>query len=112
MIKQPGAVRDLVVSDVDHMSRHLHATLTMRDPTEHDALTALEDPQRQGFIVDVANFVLARFGHVTQPSEPRYDKARRALAKKTPKGPRGEPKPKRNGDESPPVALNGSQSVS
>jgi hypothetical protein len=89
MLKQAGPVRELVISDVDRMLRHLHAMLTLRDPTEHDALVALKGPQRQDLIVDMTNFVLERFGHATAPSDPRYDKTRRAVNGLIPKGLRG-----------------------
>jgi hypothetical protein len=93
MIKQTAAVRELVVSDIDRMLRHLHAMLTLRDPTEHDALLALQEPQRRGLIVDMTNLMLERFGHTTAPSDPRYDKTRRAVNGLIPKGLRGDALP-------------------
>jgi hypothetical protein len=90
MIKQSNAVREMVVADIDRMLRHMHAVLTLRDPTEHDALLALQDPQRRELIVDMSNLMLERFGHITAPSEPRYDKTRRAMNQLVPKGLRGE----------------------
>jgi hypothetical protein len=79
----------MVVADIDKMLRHLHAMLTLRDPTEGDALLALQDPQRRGLIVDMTNLVLERFGHATAPADPRYDKTRRAVNGLIPKGLRG-----------------------
>lgn len=103
MIKQPGPVRALVLADVDKMLRHLHSMLTLFDPTEHDALLALESPQLLDLIAELTGLLLTRFGHAApQVKEPRFDKNYRAAAKLIPKPPRGEPRPKRrpavNGD--------------
>ena len=97
MIKQPAQVRALVVSDIDHTLRHLHARLTLLDPTEHDSLLALEEPQRQALIVELTNILLTRFGHAPpQVKEARYDKTHRAANKLLKEGRlRGEPVPRR-----------------
>jgi len=99
MIRQPTVVRDRVLADVLHMFRHLYTMLTLLPETEVDVLLALEQPHVNDLAVEITNTLMAKFGspltrpgHQSKPKEPRFDKTRRRLAKKTPKGPRGVPK--------------------
>jgi hypothetical protein len=94
MIKNPAQVRDRVLSDVVYMLTHVRSMLSFLPETEIDALTALQSPQRQHLEVEITNLMMGKFGHDAKPKEARFCKTRRALAKKTPKGPRGEPKVK------------------
>lgn len=92
MIKNPNIVRDRVLADVVYMFKHLYSMLTFLPETEIDVLLQLEHPQVHDLAIEVTNILMAKFGHDTNPKEARYDKTRRRLAKKTLKGPRGEPK--------------------
>jgi hypothetical protein len=92
MLKQPNLVRDRII-------RHLHELrlqISQLPEFEHDALMALGGVpyERPDALTDTANLLLTRLGHAPpQVKDPRFDKTRRALAKKTPRL-RGEPKPK------------------
>jgi hypothetical protein len=85
MIKNPGAVRERVLSDVMHMIKHMYLMLTMLPETERDVLLSLESPKAEALQVEVTNMLMAKFGHMTAPSEPRFDKTRRRLKRKAPK---------------------------
>jgi hypothetical protein len=76
-IKQLLAVRALVISDVDKMSRHLHVMLSMLSPTESDAMRALEGSQRTSFVVSVTECVLQQFGQKPSVAAPRFNKTHR-----------------------------------
>jgi hypothetical protein len=77
------------------MLEHLRLQISLLPVSEPDALRVLEKPQVFDLAVVLSNVVMAKFGHVTTPSEPRYDKTRRAMNKLVPKPLRGEPRPKR-----------------
>jgi hypothetical protein len=91
MLKQPHLIRDRIL-------RHLHELrfqISNLPEFEADALTALGGVpyENADALTDTANVLLTRLGHAApQVKDPRFDKTRRALAKKTLKGPRGEPK--------------------
>lgn len=87
-MKQPNLVRD-------RLFKHLHELriqLTQLPELEHEALMALggypySDPEA---LTETVNVILRRLGHDPgTPKEPRFDKTRRALAKKMPKRLRG-----------------------
>ena len=88
MIKQPNLIRDRII-------RHLHELriqISQLPEFEHDALMALGGVpyERPDALTETANVLLERLGHApSQVKDPRFDKTRRALAKKTLKGPRG-----------------------
>lgn len=88
MMRQPALVRDRII-------RHLHelrVQLQQLPEVEHEALAALGGVPYQDLdqLTATVNLLMQRLGHDTgTPKEPRFDKTRRALAKKTPKGPRG-----------------------
>jgi len=99
MIRQPTVVRDRILSDVMYMLKHLYTMLTLLPETEVDVLLALEQPHVNDLAVQLTNMLMDKFGYIPQPNgrtaqvkDPRFDKTRRRLAKKTPKGPRGVPK--------------------
>lgn len=92
MIRHPNAIRGILNRDIEEMFRHVRMWLTMYADNEVDVMLALERPQVAELQIELTNFLMAKFGHETKPKEPRFDKTRRRLAKKTPKGPRGVPK--------------------
>lgn len=93
-MKQPALIRDRLI-------RHLHELriqISQLPETETEALLALGGfpYQHPEAFTDTVNVLMARLGHaVGSPKEPRFDKTRRAIAKATPKGPRGIPKKER-----------------
>lgn len=64
------------------MLEHLRIQVSMLAETEVEVLKVIERPQQYDLAVDVSNFVMSRLGHDTAPSQPRFDKTRRALTKK------------------------------
>jgi hypothetical protein len=96
VIHDVPAIRDRLLAEVAGprgMLEHLRLTLGMYAPHEQHVLRCLQRPDSYELAIAVVNFMLVQFGHVeNQPKEPRFDKTRRALAKITPKPPRGEPK--------------------
>lgn len=89
MIKQPGMVRDRILSDVNYMLKALYSRLTLLPETENDVLNALEHQKALDIGVEITNLLMGKFGH-PPAAETRFDKTRRASNKKQLKGPRGE----------------------
>lgn len=89
MIRQPTLIRDRVLARVIDMLEHLRIQVSMLAETEYDVLKVIERPQQYDIAVDLSNYLMARLGHTAAPSEPRFDKTRRALAKKRGRPPRG-----------------------
>ena len=86
-------VRERVLFRLQRCLQELHIDCAHVFPDDIALLGALENPARFDHIVAVANLLMERLGaEPTKPKQPRFDKTRRALAKKTPKGPRGVPK--------------------
>jgi hypothetical protein len=76
------------------MLREIHQWVACFGADDTEVLRQLEDPQRFDLAVDVTNYVMERLGRkTTAPKEPRFDKTRRALAKKSPRRGRGVLKP-------------------
>lgn len=90
-MKHPGIIRDRVLARVVDMLEHLRIQVSLLPETEVDVLRLIERPAQYDLAVHVCNVVMERLGHTTAPSEPRFDKTRRLLAKKT-RGPRGVPR--------------------
>lgn len=88
-MKQPTMVRDRVLAGVQDMLEHLRVRLTLLPQTEVDVLKRIERPQQFDLAVEVANHLMDRLGHSTQPTQARFDKTRRRLTKKRGKPPRG-----------------------
>jgi hypothetical protein len=84
MIKQPALVRDRILSDVAFMLRALYTRLTLLPDTEHDVLIELQSPKDRDLAIEITNLLMGKCGHQTS-AENRFDKTRRALAKKQPK---------------------------
>lgn len=89
MIKQPAFVRERVMAGAIDMLEHLRCRISMLPETELHVLSVIERPQQFDLAVDMTNYVMDRLGHTTAPKEPRFDKTRRALAKKAPRRGRG-----------------------
>lgn len=92
-MKHPGLIRERVLAGAIDYLEHLRIRVSMLPETEVDVLTVIERPQQYDLAVDVTNFVMERFGHSTAPKEARFDKTRRAMAKKNPRRGRGVLKP-------------------
>ena len=93
MIHQPTLVRDRLVRLVSDMLFAFRTHVTMMPQLEPEILNALEPIGRQAITIVVVNTVLVAVGgERSEAKEPRFDKTRRALAKKTRKGPRGVPR--------------------
>ncbi len=89
MLNQPNLIRDRVASEAIRMLEILRISIGTYYPGETEALRCLERPQQFDLAAEVAGLVMAKFGHASAPKDPRFDKTRRALAKKAPKPPRG-----------------------
>jgi hypothetical protein len=86
-------IRDRILARTVDMLEHLRIQVSCLPETEIDVLRVIERPQQFDLAVEVTNFVMERLGHSTAPKEPRFDKTRRALAKKSPRRGRGVLKP-------------------
>jgi hypothetical protein len=83
-------VRERVLSRLQRCLQELHIDCAHVFPDDIALIGQLEQPARFDHIVACANLLMERLGaKPAKPKEPRFDKTRRALAKKTPKGPRG-----------------------
>jgi|SRR5208282_5281987 len=88
MIRQPNLIRDRVLSLTVELMRRLHAYTSALPEFEADVLPILEHPRQFDTAAEIAQSIMAKLNGETQPIN-RFDKTRRALAKKMPKGPRG-----------------------
>jgi hypothetical protein len=81
-----------VLSLTVELMRRLHAYTSALPEFEADVLPILESPRQFDTAAEIAQAIMAKLQG--EPSAPinRFDKTRRALAKKMPKGPRGVPK--------------------
>lgn len=86
-----------MLSLVVEMVRRLHAYTSALPEFEGDLLLLLESPKQFDTATEIAQSIMAKL-QGQQPVVPinRFDKTRRAMAKKIPKGPRGVPKQKRS----------------
>jgi hypothetical protein len=94
MIKQSALIRDRVMFLTIELMRRLHAYTSMLPEFEPDVLPILEHPKQFDTAAEIAQMIMARLNGETTPIN-RFDKTRRAMAKKIPKGPRGVPRKKR-----------------
>ena len=94
-VKQPVIIRDRVLSLTVEMIRRLHAFVSALPQFEGEVLLKLESPAQFDTATAIANSIMAKLGaELSKAQDPRFDKTRRALRKKMPKGPRGVPKVK------------------
>lgn len=91
MIKQPTLFRDrIVIPEARRMLKTMELHTGGYFPDEAHALTLLARRGENDLELALVKFLMELFGHPpSQAKDPRFDKTRRALAKKTPKGPRG-----------------------
>ncbi len=94
MIRSVTAIRERVLARTLDVLEHLRLQISLLPVSEPDVLRVLEKPQVLDLAVVLTNVVMAKFGHVTAPSESRFDKTRRAMNKQVSKGLRGEPRPR------------------
>jgi hypothetical protein len=95
MIKNITLVRERALARTLDMLEHLRLQVSMLPDSESDVMRVLEKPQVFDLAVEITNALLAKFGHITGPTDSRFDKTRRAMNKLMPKPLRGEPRPKR-----------------
>jgi hypothetical protein len=94
-VKQSVIIRDRVLSLTVEMIRRLHAFVSALPQFEGEVLLKLEAPAQFYTATAIANSIMAKLGgELSKAQDPRFDKTRRALRKKIPKGPRGVPKAK------------------
>lgn len=91
MIKQAALFRErIVIGEVRRMLKLMELHTSAGFPAETDVLNALAKRGTEDLELPLVSFVMELLGAPpSRPSEPRFDKTKRALAKKTPKGPRG-----------------------
>lgn len=92
MIKQPSMVRARLLKLLNDTLFAFRTHISMMPELESDVLNGLEPVERMNLTVELTDVVLAKFGHVQAPKEPRFSKTRRAYNKRIPKGPRGVPR--------------------
>jgi hypothetical protein len=86
-VKHVALVREVVLKRVGYLLKDLRIHIGAVAPDETDVLrlAATEDLQ-----INLSNYLLCQLGLVTStPKDPRYDKTRRALAKRRGRPPRG-----------------------
>jgi hypothetical protein len=89
-LKHPEPIRQRALKCVSTMLKEIHQWVACYGADDTDVLRQLENPQQFDLAVDVTNFVMERLGQkAPAPKEPRFDKTRRALAKKSPRRGRG-----------------------
>ena len=101
-MNHPTIIRDLVLTRALKMLEHLCLQVSSYQPGELEVLKILEMPQRYEEAIALSNFMMERLGvtqalahqarktEITGPKDPRFDKTRRAMAKKRGRPPRGE----------------------
>lgn len=80
-LKQPVLIRAKVLREVAQLFRNTRSFISCLPELECEALDALGGDAWLDNATDVANLILERMGHELAPTERRYDKARRELAK-------------------------------
>lgn len=98
MLKQPVLIRERVLVLTIELMRRLHAYTSCLPEFEADVLPILEHPKQFDTAAEIAQAIMARLNGEAAPIK-RFDKTRRALAKKTLKGPRGVRKVKHISEE-------------
>lgn len=89
-------MRERVLTLVVEMVRRLHAYTSALPEFEGELLLLLEAPKQFDTATEIAQSIMAKLqGEAPILPINRFDKTRRAMAKKIPKGPRGVVKQKR-----------------
>lgn len=87
-MKNVAIVRERVIARTLDMLEHLRLQLAYPEP-DMEVLRLLERPQQFDLAEDIARYVMEKLGHTNgQPSDPRFDKTRRALNEVVKQGPR------------------------
>ncbi len=84
-MKQQTLIRDRVLSLTVEMLRRLHSYVSALPQFEEQVLLRLESPAQFDTATLVANSIMASLGDAPSAVAPRFNKTRRALAKKIPK---------------------------
>jgi hypothetical protein len=80
VIKQPAAVRARLLKLLSDALFAFRTHITMLPELEPELLDGLEPTGREELTIELANAVLAKFGHAST-ANPYFDKTRRALNK-------------------------------
>lgn len=93
-IRQAELFRDrIVIPEARRMLKAMELHTGCGFPEEVDVINALKLRGERDLELGLVKFLMELFGHPpSQVKDPRFDKTRRALAKKTLKRPRGEPR--------------------
>jgi hypothetical protein len=91
VIKQAAIIRERVaLSEAIAMCKRMQIVVSTYYPDEEDVIEVLARRGEDDLCLDIARLVMTKFGAPeTTCKDPRFDKTKRALAKKLPKGPRG-----------------------
>jgi hypothetical protein len=100
MMRQPVLIRDRVLSLTIELMRRLHAYTSALPQFEPDVLLVLEAPRQFDTAAEIAQAIMAKLNGEKSQVNP-FDKTRRAMRKKMPKGPRGVARQKRIVPEAP-----------
>jgi hypothetical protein len=94
MLKQAELFRDrIVIPEARRMLKQMELHTSCGFPNETDVINTLAGRGERDMELGLVKFLMEQFGHPhSHVQDPRFDKTRRALAKATPKGPRGEPR--------------------
>jgi len=97
MIRAAELYRErIVIPEARRMLKCMELHTSGSFPDEHDVLLALAGRGEKDLELGLVKFLMEQLGHPpSRVKDPRFDKTHRALAKATPKGPRGEPRPRR-----------------
>lgn len=92
-MRHPEAVREQILFGIMNATERLRIQASMRWPDDLELLEKLANRgQSYDLAVELTKRMMELLGHVeAPPKSPRFDKTRRALARKT-KGPRGVPR--------------------
>jgi hypothetical protein len=89
LVNRPKPIRERVLTRVIDMLQHLSLQISMYHPDEREVLNVVERPQQYDLAVDLTNWLMQRLGDDSAPSEPKFDKTRRAMNQMRDKPPRG-----------------------
>lgn len=92
-MRNPTLIRDRVLARTLDMLEHLRIQVSCLAEPDREVLQKLERPQQYDLGVTLADRLMELLGHVTTPSEPRFNKTRRQLTKKVKRRGRGVLKP-------------------
>jgi hypothetical protein len=94
LIRQSVLIRERVLVLTVEFMRRLHSYVSSLPEFEADVLPILESPKQFDTAAQIAQAIMRKLNGETEAPINRFDKTRRALRKKLPKGPRGVSRPK------------------